>query len=124
MSHVGLIRVVKWSGLAVLHLLWHHVWRHSISTELTKLILSNELRLGLWSHILVWVEATKSHDVGKTRDLEHWNVSLHWREVGWADALAGSLSISLVEIASCFLLLVVFEFFWHWRQSNSFRKVR
>jgi len=101
------------------HLLLHHVGRN-LTVVLVVLVEGH----WLGSQILVGVKSTQSNKVGKIINLDHGHWSLHLRVVVWVKWLAHLVVIitliSALEIAICLLLLIVFEFFWHWWKSYSF----
>jgi hypothetical protein len=76
------------------------------------------------TQVLVWVETTKSNDICKTCELNHWS-RLHWAEVSWTNRLSHHHRISIKIMFSKILLVdsVVLEFLWHWWESDSFWKI-
>ena len=105
---VSLLLTVERSGVAVL---LGHWLAHVRSRHVEELILVVEgHRLG--AQVLVGVEATESHDVGQTRDLDHRHGLLVGVEV---------LVVSVV--LSGLLLLEVLELFWHGRQGHALGQV-
>lgn len=115
--HTHLLVVVQL--LLVRNVGWHE--RLGVAPLAAEWLWSREWHWG-WSEVLVWVEASKSNNIGQARELDHW-LWLDWAEMNWADG--GAINVLLIILvfvvvaATGFVLSEILQLFWHWGKGHS-----
>lgn len=99
--------------------MWHLLVQH-VRWELS-IILVVEAKAWKWlrGQIFVWVESSEGHDISKVVNGNHWHGVLNWRVELWTMSLISIFTLVIIDVAICLLLLIVLEFFRHWRQSDT-----